>query len=84
MPGPTIPIILFVGPQSRTVYENNAGAYRTENVIISGAKHRPPQHLLVKEQMENLIEQYSVKWLGLHPIERAALLHGEFVNSSFC
>ena len=64
----------------KTIDENNAGAYRTENVIISGAKHRPPQHLFVKEQMENLIEQYNVKWLGLHPIERAALLHGEFVK----
>lgn len=64
----------------KTIDDNNAGVYRTENVMISGAKHRPPQHVLVKEQMENLIKQYNGEWRGLHPIERAALLHGEFVK----
>ncbi|HUS90022.1 MAG TPA: Fic family protein [Desulfosporosinus sp.] len=63
----------------KTIDDNNAGAYRTENVIISGAKHRPPQHLFVKELIGNLIKQYNVEWQGLYPIERAALLHGEFV-----
>lgn len=56
------------------------GAYRTENVVIGGAKHRPPQHFFVNEQMENLIKQYKVDWQGLYPIERAAKLHGEFVK----
>ena len=64
----------------KTIDDDNAGAYRTENVIISGAKHRPPQHFLVKEQMENLIKQYNGEWQGLHPIERVSLLHGEFVK----
>ncbi|WP_282433368.1 Fic family protein [Desulfosporosinus sp. FKA] len=40
----------------------------------------PPQHPFINEQMENLIEQYNDKWQGLHPIERGALLHGEFVK----
>lgn len=30
--------------------------------------------------MENLIKQYNVTWQGLYPIERASLLHGEFVK----
>jgi Fic family protein len=30
--------------------------------------------------MENLIQQYNGEWRGLHPIELAALLHGEFVK----
>lgn len=64
----------------KNIDDANAGVYRKENVIISGAKHRPPQHFLVKEQMENLIKQYQGEWRNLHPIERAALLHGEFVK----
>lgn len=64
----------------KTIDNDNAGAYRTENVIISGAKHRPPQHFLVKEQMESVINKYNGEWKGLHPIVRAALLHGEFVK----
>lgn len=64
----------------KTIDDDNAGVYRTENVIISGAMHRPPQHYIIKEQMENLIKQYCREWQTLHSIERAALLHGEFVK----
>ncbi len=64
----------------KTIDDDNAGVYRRENVMISGAKHRPPHYLFVKEQMESLIIQYSGEWQALHPIERAALLHGEFVK----
>lgn len=64
----------------KSIDDANAGVYRSENVVISGAKHRPPQHYLVPEQMENLLKEYYGKWQGFHPIERAALLHGEFVK----
>lgn len=64
----------------RTIDDENAGTYRTENVIISGAKHRPPPHFLVQEQMENLIKQYNGEWQGFHPINRGSLLHGELVR----
>jgi len=57
----------------------NAGVYRNQNVIISGAKHIPPEHFFIKEQMENLIENY-VGWKEYHPIVRAALLHEVFVK----
>jgi Fic family protein len=64
----------------KNIDTENAGIYRHENVIISGAKHRPPEHFLVKEQMEHLVTEYNVQWGKLHPIKRAALLHGEFVK----
>lgn len=64
----------------KSIDEENAGTYRSENVIISGAKHKPPEHYLIKEQMEKLIIQYNKDWQGLHPVERASILHGEFVK----
>lgn len=64
----------------KNIDNENAGVYRHENVIISGAKHRPPEHFLVKEQMEGMVAKYNEKWQKLHPIDRAALLHGEFVK----
>jgi len=56
----------------------SAGVYRKENVVISGAKHIPPNHLLVQEQMEQLIKDYQ--HFSGHPIERAARLHVDFVK----
>lgn len=64
----------------KNIDDSNAGLYRTENVLIGGAKHRPPQHFLVKEQMESLIKQYHNDWKDFHAVKRAALLHGEFVK----
>lgn len=63
----------------KEIDNNNAGVYRNENVIISGAKHVPPAHYLVREQMGQLINNYQL-WGELHPLIRAALLHGEFVK----
>lgn len=58
--------------------DENAGVYRNQNVTISGAEHTPPDHLLLNEQMTNLVAQH----LGseLHPVERAARLHVDFVK----
>ena len=64
----------------KKIDDENAGAYRHENVIISGAKHRPPEHFLIKEHMERMVAEYNEQWPKLHPIEGAALLHGEFVK----
>ena len=58
----------------------NAGKYRTQNVIISGAKHTPPESIFVPEQMEQLILRYNEWCKKYHPIVVAALLHGEFVK----
>ncbi len=58
----------------------NAGAYRKENVLISGAKHIPPDHIHVSDEMKNLLSCYKTKWKDLHPLERASLLHIDFVK----
>jgi Fic family protein len=64
----------------KNIDDENAGLYRHENVLISGAKHRPPQHFLVKEQMEQNASRYNGEWQILHQVERAAWLYGEFVK----
>lgn len=64
----------------KNIDDENAGAYRRENVLISGAKHRPPEHYLVQEQMEQIVRENNDQWSKLHPVHRAALLHGEFVK----
>lgn len=59
--------------------DDNAGRYRNHNVIISGAKHKPPEYIKVPELMEKLMMNYD-EWDKYHPIIRAALLHGELVK----
>jgi Fic family protein len=59
---------------------SNAGKYRTENVVISGAEHIPPKHYEVGDLMQKLIAEYQNEWGGLHPVVSATLLHGEFVK----
>ena len=56
-----------------------AGKYRSSNVVILGADHKPPEAVDVSNQMEKLI-----KWIGnnkkkLHIIELAALVHHKLV-----
>lgn len=58
----------------------NAGKYRTENVVISGAKHLPPKHYEISHLMQKLIAEYQKEWQNYHPVVRATLLHGEFVK----
>lgn len=60
--------------------DENAGRYRTENVIISGATHIPPESIIVPELMEKLIYRYDEWKEKYHPIVVAALLHAEFVK----
>ena len=57
----------------------NAGKYRKENVVITGAQHKPPDYIKVPELMEKLIINYD-EWNQYHPIIRASLLHGELVK----
>ncbi|WP_025027488.1 Fic family protein [Caldalkalibacillus mannanilyticus] len=60
--------------------DENAGAYRKENVVISGAQHIPPDALQVTIQMEKLVSMYENEWQSLHPVDRAAYLHIIFVK----
>jgi len=57
-----------------------AGVYRKEKVIISGAEHRPPEPIKLPGEMESLINWYSNEGQNLHPVERAARLHTDFVK----
>lgn len=64
----------------KEIDKQNAGKYRTENVVISGAKHFPPKHYEIKDLMQGLIEEYNNNWKDYHPVVKATLLHGEFVK----
>ena len=63
----------------KEIDDKNAGKYREENVIIKGAKHRPPDYIIVSELMEKMIINYR-NWSKYHPIIKACLLHGELVK----
>ena len=58
----------------------NAGKYRSENVVISGAKHIPPKHYEIGDSMQKLMVEYQNEWKVFHPVVRATLIHGEFVK----
>ena len=64
----------------KEIDNKNAGKYRTENVLISGAKHIPPKHFELSYFMQKLIAEYQNEWIKYHPVVRATLLHGEFVK----
>ena len=58
----------------KEIDNKNAGKYRVENVVISGAKQIPPKHYEVTNLMQKLIEEYYNNWTGYHPVVRATLL----------
>lgn len=64
----------------KEIDNQNAGKYRTENVVIGGAVHIPPKHYEIDLLMQNLIREYREEWQSFHPVVRATLLHGEFVK----
>ncbi|MBC8075744.1 MAG: Fic family protein [Chloroflexales bacterium] len=64
----------------KNIDDDNAGRYRSINVLIAGATYRPPDSLHVPSQMETLIAWYNTAAQGLHPIERAARIHVDFVK----
>ncbi len=64
----------------KNIDPDNAGQYRKINVLISGATHTPPDAMQVAELMQNFISWYQSEAQTLHPIERAARVHGEFVK----
>ena len=64
----------------KNIDDENKGKYRTTNVIISGAEHKPPQSFEVQSKMEEFIKNYHEKVTKLHPIELASFVHIEFVK----
>jgi Fic family protein len=63
----------------KNIDDANAGCYRTVNVEISGASHSPPDYGLLIDKMAELVDWYHSKANTLHPIERAAKVHADFV-----
>ncbi|NQT59737.1 MAG: Fic family protein [Bacteroidetes bacterium] len=64
----------------KEIDNRNAGKYRNENVLISGAKHIPPNHYDVDNLMQKLLKEYHTEWESYHPVVKSTLLHGEFVK----
>lgn len=64
----------------KNIDQDNAGKFRESNVIISGADHRPVEWLKVPEEMDAFMAWYSGDAQGLHPVERAARVHCDFVK----
>jgi len=64
----------------KEIDDDNAGKYRTENITISGARHIPPNHVILPELMQKLFAEYKKEWGNYHPVIKACLLHGEFVK----
>jgi len=58
----------------------NAGKYRTVQVLISGAKHIPPQPYLITKEMEDYFIWYNNNKDNIHPIILAAELHERLVT----
>lgn len=62
------------------INDEYAGIYRKENVIIAGAEHIPPNHIILLDEMQNFIKWYNEIGITLHPIERAVKVHVDFVK----
>lgn len=58
----------------------NAGRYRTVQVMIKGSKHTPPPSFLVAKQMENYFVWYNKNKKHLHPVVLAAEMHEKLVT----
>lgn len=56
-----------------------AGKYRSSNVVILGADHKPPEAIDVSNQMEKLIKWIRNNKKKLHIIELATLVHHKLV-----
>lgn len=59
---------------------SNTGKYRTVQVLISGAKHVPPQPYLVLKEMETLFLWYNENKNTMHPVLLSAEIHERLVT----
>lgn len=78
----------FSGWQIRNIHQlvlqgidnHNAGKWRDINVTVAGAQHTPPNHTKLPELVDAFVEWYNGPAQQLHPVERAALVHADFVG----
>ena len=64
----------------KNIDDEQAGRYRTVNVEISGASHFPPDYVLLTDKMAQFVDWYHTQANALHPIEKAARVHADFVG----
>lgn len=64
----------------KKIDDDNAGRYRTANVIISGAKHTPSDFLHLQQEINKFMDWYDKEKNNLHPVELAAIVHVDFVK----
>ena len=64
----------------KNIDNENAGRYRQQNVLISSATTNPPDYTLLNDKMAQFIDWYNTDAHKLHPLERAAKVHAEFVG----
>ncbi|RQO31385.1 DNA-binding protein [Taibaiella sp. KBW10] len=64
----------------RGIYPEEAGKYRSIQVMIKGSTHMPPQPYLVAKQMEELFFWYHEHRRQLHPVLLAAEMHERLVT----
>lgn len=62
------------------VDENNAGKYRTADVFVAGANHKPPHYQDVPNQMREFMQWYETNAQILHPVIKASRVHIYFVG----
>ena len=64
----------------KNIRDRDAGSYRDVNVFITGSRHIPPMNSLVPPMMRELIDWLnSTEAIKLHPVEKAARFHHNFV-----
>jgi Fic family protein len=63
----------------KNIDHEQAGRYRSADVKIAGARHHPPPHYRVAEQMTEFLRWYHTTAGTLHPVARAAAVHTRFV-----
>ncbi|MBK8536759.1 MAG: Fic family protein [Candidatus Competibacteraceae bacterium] len=63
----------------KNIDHEQAGRYRTIDVKIAGARHDPPPHYRVAEQMAEFLIWYHHAAGSLHPVARAVEVHTRLV-----
>lgn len=64
----------------RGIDKNNAGKYRSVNVMISGSAHKPPQPFMLQKFMEDYFYFYELNKASMHPVILAAEMHERLVT----
>lgn len=60
--------------------KEDAGKYRTSNVMITGTAHKPPEAFEVPRLMHGLITWIEKEKTKMHPVEFSAVLHHKIVH----